>query len=107
MQDRPQSAAEELANSVSHGLGFVLALASAPILIVVTAQRGSAANIVGACVFAATMVLLYLSSTLYHAASPARPGAKRLLAWPAGPTGYTLIGHLPAEQLRQVAGSTR
>jgi outer membrane lipoprotein-sorting protein len=34
-------------------------------------------------------------------------GAKHLLAWPAGPTGYTLIGHLPAEQLRQVAASTR
>jgi len=80
MQDRPQSAAEELANSVSHGLGFVLALASAPVLIALTAQHGSVANIVGACVFAATMVLLYLSSTLYHAASPARPRAKRLLA---------------------------
>ncbi len=80
MQQRAQSAAEELANSISHGLGCVLALASAPVLIVVTARQGSTASIVGASVFAATMVLLYLSSTLYHAASPARPGIKRALA---------------------------
>ncbi|HRH74969.1 MAG TPA: hemolysin III family protein, partial [Zoogloea sp.] len=73
MQQRAQSAAEELANSVSHGLGCVLALASAPVLIVMTARHGSTASIVGACVFATTMVLLYLSSTLYHAVSPARP----------------------------------
>ncbi|WP_347248772.1 hemolysin III family protein [Zoogloea sp.] len=80
MQQRAQSAAEELANSISHGLGCVLALASAPVLIVVTARQGSTASIVGASVFAATMVLLYLSSTLYHAASPARPRIKRALA---------------------------
>lgn len=34
-------------------------------------------------------------------------GAKRLLAWTAGPTAYTLIGHLPDEQLLEVATSTR
>jgi outer membrane lipoprotein-sorting protein len=34
-------------------------------------------------------------------------GAKRMLAWAAGPTAYTLVGHLPAEALEQVAASTR
>ena len=66
-RERPQSLGEELANSLSHGVGFVAALASLPILIVAAARHGSAMNIVGASVFAATMVLLYLTSALYHA----------------------------------------
>lgn len=75
---RPQSSTEEKANSLSHGFGFLLALAATPVLIVVTARQGGALNIVGAVVFAVTMVLLYLSSTIYHALSPGR--AKRLFA---------------------------
>jgi hemolysin III len=72
MEQRPQSRREEFANSASHGLGFLLALAAAPILLVATARQGHAANIVGAAVFAATMVLLYLSSTVYHGLPPGR-----------------------------------
>jgi hemolysin III len=67
MEQRPQTFGEELANSLSHGVGFVAALASLPILVVAAARHGSAINIVGASVFAATMVLLYLTSALYHA----------------------------------------
>jgi hemolysin III len=78
MQDRPQSAAEEIANSLSHGLGFLVALAAAPVLIIATARQGHTANIVGACIFAVTMVMLYLSSTIYHATPPSR--AKHLYA---------------------------
>lgn len=78
MEDRPQSAAEEIANSLSHGLGFLVALAAAPVLIVATARQGNTANIVGASVFAVTMVMLYLSSAVYHAAPPSR--TKHLLA---------------------------
>ena len=59
MTERRQSQGEEIANSVSHGVGFVMAVASAPVLISATAQTGTSANIVGASVFAATMVLLY------------------------------------------------
>ena len=58
---------EELANSLSHGVGFTCAVAATPILIVGAVNRGSAADVVGASVFGATMVLLYLSSTWYHA----------------------------------------
>ncbi|MFN2400627.1 MAG: hemolysin III family protein [Gemmatimonadaceae bacterium] len=65
--DRGQSLGEEIANSVSHGVGLVAALAATPFLIAHAASSGSAAFIVGACVFSATMVLLYLASTLYHA----------------------------------------
>jgi hemolysin III len=65
--DRPQSRGEEIANSISHGLACLLAVASVPWLISATAGRGGPANVVGASVFAGTMVLLYLVSTLYHA----------------------------------------
>jgi hemolysin III len=67
LRQRTQSLGEEIANSVSHGVGMMAALAAAPILIVSAAQRGGAAQIVGASIFAAAMVLLYLTSTLYHA----------------------------------------
>lgn len=66
VKKRLQSRAEELANSISHGIGLLAALIAAPILIVVTARSGSAANIVGAVVFALCMVLTYLNSSIYH-----------------------------------------
>ena len=72
MEIRTQSRGEEIANSASHGLGLAAALAAMPILIVAAARAGSAANIVAACIFATSMVLLYLSSTLYHAVPGAR-----------------------------------
>lgn len=76
MQERPQSLGEEIANSVSHGLGFLATVAAFPVLVVAAQQRGDTAGIVGASVFASTMVLLYLSSTLFHAFPRSR--AKRV-----------------------------
>lgn len=69
---RPQSLGEEIANSVSHGVGLLAALAGAPLIIGAAARHGNAAGIVGASVFAATVILLYLVSTLYHALPPSR-----------------------------------
>ena len=64
---REQSREEEIANSLSHGLGLIAALVATPFLIEHAARHGDAGFIVGASIFAATMVLLYLASTLYHA----------------------------------------
>ena len=64
---RAPSLGEEIANSVSHGVGFLLALVATPFLVVAAARRGDSAAIVGASVFAATTAVLYLASTLYHA----------------------------------------
>ncbi len=64
---REQSAGEEIANSLSHGIGFLAALFAMPSLLSVAARRGGTAALVGAGVFAFTVVLLYLTSTLYHA----------------------------------------
>ena len=64
---RSPSLGEEIANSVSHGVGFVAALVATPFLVLSVARRGGLAGTVGAGVFAGTVVLLYLASTLYHA----------------------------------------
>ncbi|MDP2025497.1 hemolysin III family protein [Sulfuriferula sp.] len=64
---REQSQAEEIANSISHGVGLVAALVGTPFLILHAARHGDGIFIVGTSVFAATMILLYLASTLYHA----------------------------------------
>jgi hemolysin III len=61
------STGEEIANSVSHGAGLALAIAGTPILIVAAVRYGTAWNTVGVSVFAASMIALYLASTLYHA----------------------------------------
>ena len=70
------SASEEIANSISHGLGLILAIIALPILVVSAMRVGSTHFMVGASVFGATMVLLYLASTLYH--SIAHEQTKRL-----------------------------
>jgi hemolysin III len=75
VQNRTQSRGEELANSISHGTGFLAALIALPVLMLSAGRHGTA-SLVGAGVFAATMAALYLTSTLYHALAMTR--AKRV-----------------------------
>ncbi len=72
---RPQSPGEEIANSLSHGLALLCSLVAVPFLLA-AARRLATINVIAAAVFAATMVLLYLASTVYHALPPG--GAKHL-----------------------------
>jgi hemolysin III len=65
--ERPQSLGEEIANSISHGLGLLGALVATPFLIVSAMRRGDAIDVAAAAVFSASMVLLYACSMLYHA----------------------------------------
>jgi hemolysin III len=65
--DRPQTRGEEIANAVSHGVALLLGIVGIPVLVVTAVRRGNTASVVSAVVFAATIVLLYLASTLYHA----------------------------------------
>lgn len=76
LREREQTPGEEIANSVSHAVAGAVAVVAATGLILAAVERGSPSRIVGDCVFAATMVLVYLSSTLYHALRPNR--AKRV-----------------------------
>lgn len=75
MTARLQSLGEEIANSVSHGLALLAAIGAVPFLMA-AARDLSTASRIGAIVFAVTMVLLYFTSTLYHALPNGR--AKRV-----------------------------
>jgi len=74
---RAQSLGEEIVNSISHGIGLLLAIAAIPILVVAASNRAGAAEITGVSIFGASMVLAYLSSALYHALPAGR--AKRVM----------------------------
>lgn len=76
MADRQQCQGEEFANSLSHGLVLLAALVSAPYLLL-SSTVPSGPAFTGIVVFSLTMVLLYLTSTLYHAVPQGR--AKQVL----------------------------
>ena len=65
--DRAQTLGEEIANSLCHGLALLASIAALPVLIVDAVRDGGGVSIVGASVFGTTMLLLYLTSTIYHA----------------------------------------
>jgi len=66
-EERRPTIGEEIANSLSHGAGLAFAIVGTPFLIVAAMRYGSAWNTIGVSVFAASMISLYLASTLYHA----------------------------------------
>ncbi len=62
-----QSLGEELANSISHGVGLIAGLIGAPILMFAAWRGGDRFFFIGTAVFSAAMLIVYLGSTLYHA----------------------------------------
>ena len=74
---RPQTTREEIANAVSHGAGVLMGLAARPLLVVTAARRADMWQVVAGSIYAATLILLYSASTLYHAL-PSHFPAKRL-----------------------------
>lgn len=74
--DRPETLAEEIANGVTHGIGVLLGLAGLVALLVAAGPAGDAWRIVSFSVYGATLILLYLASTLYHALP--HPKAKKV-----------------------------
>ncbi len=75
-ETKPYSLGEEIANSVTHGLGLVLAVIAFAVLVVGAVQVGDPWRVGSFSFYGATLVALYLASTLYHAL----PGA-RAKAW--------------------------
>ena len=69
MRTLPPSAPlrEEVANALTHGLGAAAALAAGAVLITLVAQHGDRWQLAGTIVFCASLLLLYVASTLYHA----------------------------------------
>jgi hemolysin III len=65
--DESFTAPEELAHSLTHGAGLLLGIAALILMVVFAAQKGSATHVVSCTIYGVTLVLLYASSTLYHA----------------------------------------
>ena len=62
----------EVINAITHFVGFLLAVASVPVLITLAAMNGNVVHVTTMSVYSASLILLYLVSTLYHAAPPGR-----------------------------------
>lgn len=73
---RQQTSGEEMANSISHGVGLLVVIAALPFLIMQYARESGTAALVGAIVFGVSLLLLFLASTIYHALPEGR--AKRI-----------------------------
>jgi hemolysin III len=72
MEERARTLGEELANAITHGFGAVSIIAASPFLLAASLKHGGATAVVSASIFAATAVLLYVASMLYHAVPPGR-----------------------------------
>jgi hemolysin III len=66
LPNRTQSAGEELANGISHGVGLVGAIIGTPILLLEAFHHDNIPFLIGTIIFTTTMFLVYLASTLYH-----------------------------------------
>ncbi|MBD9244282.1 MAG: hemolysin III family protein [Coriobacteriaceae bacterium] len=73
---RSYSVGEEIANSVSHGVGALLSIAALVLLIVRAVSHGGGVRLAAALLMGIGLIVEYLFSTLYHAIAPA--GAKRV-----------------------------
>ncbi|KPL90533.1 PAQR family membrane homeostasis protein TrhA [Herpetosiphon geysericola] len=71
------SAAEELANAITHGIGVALSVAGLVILLVMAINTGDPWRIASFTVYGLSLICMYLASTLYH--SIRNPRAKYLL----------------------------
>jgi hemolysin III len=76
---RRQSQKEEWINSLSHGVGLVGALLLMPYMVAAASRHGDLLRVAGALIFGVTLILLYASSTIYHAVPAYRKRAKLIL----------------------------
>jgi hemolysin III len=67
MADRSLSIGEEIANSITHGVGLIASIIALPILLIKARASSDPSAMQGAVIFGATLILLYATSTVYHA----------------------------------------
>jgi hemolysin III len=65
--DPPLSIGEEIANSITHGVGALLSVAALVVLVTISALHATTWHLVSCAIYGTTLILSYLSSTLYHA----------------------------------------
>lgn len=104
----PKLDRQEWANTLTHALGLLLSLGGAVVLMNAAARSRDGWQITSAAVYSATLILLYASSTLYHA-SNSKPALQKfdhaaiflliagsytpfVLVTLRGPWGWSLFG---------------
>ncbi|MEE8588836.1 MAG: hemolysin III family protein, partial [Sulfurimonadaceae bacterium] len=58
---------EEIWHAITHGVGLVLSIAALTIMVAYSSMSGSAISVIASVLFGTTLIILYGSSTLYHA----------------------------------------
>jgi len=61
-----QTFAEELFNTITHALGLVLSIPAAILLVQLARRHGNAWHVYGCGLYAASLVVMYTCSTMYH-----------------------------------------
>lgn len=69
MEKGAYSKKEELANSITHGVGLALSLAALVILVSFASMKGDPWKIISFSIYGASLIVLYTASTLYHSFS--------------------------------------
>jgi len=64
---RNQTTGEEISNAISHGVGLLGSVAALPVLVVTAVLYKDVQAVTAASIFGSTLILMYLSSTMYHA----------------------------------------
>ena len=67
MLDRVLTIGEEIANSITHGVGLIASVIAFPVLLVRAQSSSDSSAVLGAAIFGVTLILLYATSTVYHA----------------------------------------
>ncbi|MFN2603725.1 MAG: hemolysin III family protein [Gemmatimonadaceae bacterium] len=67
MRDRALTIGEEIANSLTHGVGLLASVIAFPVLLIRAQSSSDSAAVAGAAIFGATLILAYATSTIYHA----------------------------------------
>ncbi|MCP3850033.1 MAG: hemolysin III family protein [Gammaproteobacteria bacterium] len=77
MQTQGYTYHEEIANTISHGVGVILSITGLTVLVAYSSLYGDIWHIVSSSIFGVSLILLYTASTLYHAIPV--PKAKAIL----------------------------
>ena len=67
LDERTPTVGEEIASSVTHGVGLAGSIVALPFLILAAARDGDAWRVTSAAIFGSSLIILYAASTLYHA----------------------------------------
>ena len=72
-----ETPAEEVASSITHGVGFVFSLVALLVLVIIASMGGDSRRIVTVSIYGGSLLLMYAASTCYHFVRS--PRAKRAL----------------------------